>query len=234
MSQSPEQNGGNAAGDESTPPVPRRDFDPDVERLHRPIYREPRDPLEGREPVPWWLWVLVALAIFWGGWYLGRYGGPFDTTTHVAFGEADPFVEEQATQDVEEPAADPIAAGQDIYAQNCQSCHQEGGQGLAGTFPPVVGSEWVTGPPETVIRIVLHGLTGPIEVAGQTYDGQMPAWGDTLTDEEISGVITYIRQWDANDAGPVSPEQVVEVRNADAGRTTPWTAEELRQLEGQP
>lgn len=211
-----------------------RDFEPDVERLHRPIYRELRDPIEGREPVPWWLWAVTALVLFWAGWYLGRHGGPFDTTAHVAYGEPDAFVAEQAQQEKTASTVDPVETGQAIYGQNCQTCHQANGQGLPGVFPPLVGSEWVTGPPETVIRIVLHGLTGPVEVAGRTYNGVMPAWTDVLTDEEISAVVTFIRQWETNDAGPAPPELVIRVRGATADRRQPWTADELRQLESQP
>src|SRR5690606_1695579 len=85
------RNGGRTMSEASgsgQPPVPEPgshfDLQPDVERLHRPITREPRDPIEGREPVPWFFTVVVALALFWGGWYLGRYSGEFGVATHVA------------------------------------------------------------------------------------------------------------------------------------------------------
>lgn len=56
-------------------PEGRQDLEPDVERMHRPLFREPRDPLEGGEPAPWWVWAAAVLVIFWGGWFLGRHGG---------------------------------------------------------------------------------------------------------------------------------------------------------------
>jgi len=212
----------------------RPDLEPDVERLHRPILREPGDPEEGRERVPWWLWAVAVLAIFWGGWYLGRTSGPFDTTTHVAYGRGggrDATVAEEAGAKVETAVANPVERGRQVFAQNCQSCHQQTGRGLAGVFPPLVGSEWVTGPEETVIRILLNGLHGPIQVAGATYDGLMPAWRDPLPDADLVAVATYIRQWAPNAAPAVAPASVAALRAATASRTTPWTAAELRAAE---
>jgi mono/diheme cytochrome c family protein len=209
----------------------RVDFDPDVERLHRQLYREPRDPLEGREPAPWWLWATVALALFWGGWYLGRHGGTFSTATQLEFPFNERAVAGQAAPSPP-PITDPIAAGQNIYTQRCQACHQANGLGQPNLFPPIIGSEWVTGPEETTIRILLNGMQGPVEVAGATYNGVMPPWRDQLSDQEIAAVITFIRQWEGNDAEPVTPEAVAALRPEGVSRGTPWTAEELRALEG--
>jgi mono/diheme cytochrome c family protein len=207
-----------------TPDEPPSDLEPDVERLHRPIAREPRDPLEGREPAPWWLWAVAVLAIFWGGWYLGRFGDSFGTATHVALARRDVTASGGAATAV----IDPVQAGRQIFAQRCQPCHQPDGKGLPGTFPPLVGSEWVTGPPETVVRILLNGLQGPVQVAGQTYNGAMPAWRDQLSNPEIAAAATYIRQWKPNSAPPVDSTLVAKIRSATAQRGRPWTAEELR------
>jgi mono/diheme cytochrome c family protein len=216
-------------------PVPEAghtfDLQPDVDRLHRAIRREPRDPVEGREPVPWFFTAAVAIALFWGGWYLGRHGGEFGLATHIALSGRDAATTASVSAQTAAAVADPIAAGERIYANNCGSCHQAAGQGIPGAFPPVVGSEWVTGDAETLTRILLHGLQGPIEVAGQAYNGAMPAWKDLLKDEEIAAVATYLRQLGANSAAPVSVAEVSELRTRHADRGTMWTAEELVQLE---
>lgn len=209
------------------------DLEPDVERLHRAIFREPADPEEGREPAPRWLWAGVVLAIFWGGWYLGRYGGTFGAATHVALGTPDQAVTDAVAAKAATAALDPVTAGRQVFAKNCQACHQATGRGLPGAFPPLVGSEWAVRSPEVVARILLNGLQGPVTVAGAPYNGAMPAWRDQLKDEEIAAVLTYVRQWAPNRAGPIAPAFVGTVRGATAGRTAPWTAAELQAIDAQ-
>jgi mono/diheme cytochrome c family protein len=213
-----------------------REAEVDVERLHRPIVREPGDPEEGHERVPVWLWMVAALALFWGGWYLGRTGGSFDTGTHLAFRYGGGIPRDAAvTRAVDDmsrrTAAEPVARGAQVFSQQCQACHQENGLGLPDVFPPVVGSAWVTGPEDTLVRILLHGLEGPVDVAGRTFNGRMPAWRDALADEEIAAVATYIRQWAPNTAPAVQVVTVAELRKATASRTGRWSADELRSVE---
>jgi len=207
------------------------DLQPDVERIHRAIRREPSDPIEGREPAPWIFVASIALALFWGGWYLGRYGGEFDTETHIAFAARQKGIAASAAAQASAAVSNPVEAGKNVYAKNCVGCHQATGQGIPGAFPPLVGSEWVTGPPETVVRILLLGLQGPVQVKGATFNGAMPAWKDVLKDEEIAAVATYIRQWAPNAAPAVPAGQVAAQRQALAARTTPWTAAELKSAE---
>jgi ubiquinol-cytochrome c reductase cytochrome b subunit len=103
-------------------------------------------------------------------------------------------------------------AGAKIYAANCSSCHGAGGVGMPGTFPPLAGNTYVTGSPKAVAHTLLYGLSGPIEVAGTAYTGQMPAWKGTLSNADIANVITYIRtSWD-NKAEAVTEAQVAAVK----------------------
>lgn len=215
-----------------TTPTPNRaepvltDAESDVEVIHRQIVRELRDPEEGFERVPWFVWATVGVLVFWSGWYIGRRGGTFDTRTHVEYAQ---MAAPGATGDA--PAAagpvDAIAEGKRIFSANCQACHQADGKGVSGAFPPVVGSEWVTGDEKVLVRILLHGLQGPITVAGNTYDGMMPAWREALSDADIAHVATYLRQWAPNAAPAVSEATVKAERDAAAARTAPWTAAEL-------
>jgi mono/diheme cytochrome c family protein len=220
-------------GDGGVPEAGGVDLQPDVERIHRTIRREPRDPVEGREPVPWFFTAAVALSLFWGGWYLGRYGGEFGTTTHMAFASRQSGIAEAAAGQTAGAVSDPILAGKAVYEKNCQVCHQATGRGVPGAFPPVVGSEWVTGSPHRLLRILLHGLQGPVQVAGATYNGAMPAWNGVLGDEEIAAVATYIRQLDSNDAPAIPVTDVARVRDA-TPRTSPWTAAELNAVSDAP
>ncbi|MGZ8376113.1 MAG: c-type cytochrome, partial [Gemmatirosa sp.] len=221
-----------APGAEVVPEAGRGvDLQPDVERLHRAIRREPRDPVEGREPAPWFFIAAVALALFWGGWYLGRFGGEFGLATHVAFATRQPGIAASAEAQSAAAVSNPVEAGRRVYDKTCAGCHQGTGRGVPGAFPPMVGSEWVTGAPATVVRILLYGLQGPVQVAGATYEGAMPAWKDMLKDGEIAAVATYIRQMPPNAAPAVSVEQVAALRAAHADRTAAFTAAELRQAE---
>lgn len=112
--------------------------------------------------------------------------------------------------------------GSQIYAANCQACHQAAGQGLPGVFPPLAGSPWVTGNPAVLSQILVHGLTGPVEVLGVTYNGAMPAFGKQLSDAEIAAVATHIRSQWGNSASAVDTAFVASAREASAGREDPW------------
>lgn len=120
-----------------------------------------------------------------------------------------------------------VRDGAKLYAATCTACHQAHGLGLPGQFPPLAGSEWVTGSEERLIRIILHGLVGEIEVEGEMFNGAMPTWGPSFKDEELAAVATYVRQSWGNKAAPIATATVTRIRLANAGRTTPWTAKEL-------
>ena len=128
------------------------------------------------------------------------------------------------------PASATVAQGPDgkvVFSTTCAACHQATGEGVEGTYPPLAGSEIVNGDENKVVRIVLHGLTGPVEVAGETYSGMMPPWGGVLKDPEIAAVLTYVRSAWGNHAAPVTVSKVAAIRAATASRTTPWTVAEL-------
>lgn len=221
-----------SADDEERPlQEPAAAAEADVERIHRLIFRESRDPVEGREPPPWWLWAGIALAIFWAGWYLGRRGGTFDAQAHTAFRGGEPRAAAPAPATA--AAGNPIAIGQGVYVARCQSCHQADGMGIPSAFPPLRGSEWVVGSPERAAMVVLDGLHDSITVAGKPYNGVMPPWRDQLSDAEIAAVLTYARQWSPNAAPAVDVDLVRRIRAATAGHAgKPWTDAELAAATG--
>jgi glucose/arabinose dehydrogenase/mono/diheme cytochrome c family protein len=106
--------------------------------------------------------------------------------------------------------------GQEIYNWYCGACHQQDGKGDSGRFPPLAGTDWVTGDERRLINVVLNGLEGPVQVNGETYDNLMPQHS-FLSDEQISDVLTFIRSNFGNDAPPITPEQVTEVRASSGG-----------------
>ena len=120
------------------------------------------------------------------------------------------------------------ADGEKIYQERCATCHQSDGQGVAGVFPPLNGSTWVTGNKGRLIRIVLHGMQGEVDVKDKVYNNRMPGWGTILNDKEVAQVATYIRTSWGNHASEVSTNEVQRVRAATRERSEPWTAPALK------
>jgi mono/diheme cytochrome c family protein len=128
------------------------------------------------------------------------------------------------------PAADEatLAAGKAVYNTTCFACHQPTGLGLPPAFPPLKDSDWVSAPkPGRLVRIALHGVTGPLTVNGKPYNGLMPGHALQLTDDKIAAVLTYIRHEYGSKAAPVSTEYVAAARAAFKDRVAPWTEKEL-------
>jgi mono/diheme cytochrome c family protein/glucose/arabinose dehydrogenase len=121
-------------------------------------------------------------------------------------------------------ATDKLTLGKAIYSRDgyCITCHQADGAGLESAgFPPLAKSKWVTGSPERLIKLVMHGLYGPIEVNGKKYPGNVPMtpYGQLLTDAEMVDVLNYIRSSFGNSAPvPVTPGMVKQVREQTKNR----------------
>ena len=199
----------------------------DVEQIHRQIVRELADPAEGYEHVPRFLWVAVGALIFWAGWYIGRRGGSFDNEPHTEYVQTAAAAGDSAGG-AAKANVDPVDAGKQIFSANCVACHQSTGLGVAGAFPPLVGSEWVVGNDQILARILRNGLSGAVHVKGLLYNGAMPAWKEALSDDDIAHVLTYIRQWSPNAAKAVTAETVAGIRKETASRATPWSEPELK------
>ena len=113
-------------------------------------------------------------------------------------------------------------AGQDVYKNICQACHQPDGRGQEKVAPSLVGSPLALALPDIPARILMNGKEGPV--------GLMPPVGSTLSDEQIAGVLTYIRREWGQDGSPVDVATVKQVRTMTADRTRPWKHDELMAL----
>jgi mono/diheme cytochrome c family protein len=124
-----------------------------------------------------------------------------------------------------------FAQGRQLYLVTCAGCHGPDGAGLEPQGPPLLDSEWVLGPEDRLIRILLHGMEGPVSVNGTRYEPpriltEMPSLA-VLDNESLAAVLTYIRrEWD-HAADPVDPKTVSRLRTNTQGRTRPWTEGEL-------
>ena len=180
----------------------------------RAQHRENPEPSEGGRPVPRFVVAWIGVLILWGvGYYAWHIGWP------LTGGDSRTLVEQSASG----AAVD----GEKLFAAQCAACHQPTGQGVSGTFPPLAGSEWVQGDPALTIAIVHDGLTGPITVDGEAYQGSMPAFAGQLSPDELAAVLSHVRQAWGNDADPVDPALVREHEERFAERDA-WTVDELR------
>lgn len=125
-----------------------------------------------------------------------------------------------------------FASGRQHYLTTCSGCHGADGAGMKRFAPPLSGSDWVLGDEKRLALIVLHGMEGPVKVAGKMYDAPeilpvMPAHS-TMDDAAITTILTYIRNEWGNNAGPIDKRTVGTTRNTSQGRVVPWKAEELK------
>lgn len=126
-----------------------------------------------------------------------------------------------------------MQAGRAYYEEQCAICHGADGRGLTSLGPALAGTDWVTGPSERLLRIILHGLQGPITVNGEQWNSVMPGHAaiEGFTDEVASGLLTYIgRSW-GHRGRAIAPGFVREVRDIEQNRIAPWTAEELHDID---
>lgn len=121
--------------------------------------------------------------------------------------------------------------GKTVYMQVCFACHQPTGLGLPGMFPPLAGSDWVKAKKaDRMIRIVLHGLTGPLNINGAPFTSPaplMPPQGAALSDTQIADVLTFVRAEYGAGASAVTPDQVKAIRESEKARAAMWTEAEL-------
>ena len=126
--------------------------------------------------------------------------------------------------------------GETHYQRICLGCHQIHGKGQQFLAPPLVDSEWVSGPKKRLVATVLDGLQGPITVAGKEYklpeiQPLMPGLrlNPEFTDEQLAAIMTYVRNAWGNGGTPVSTKEVTDYRNSTEARA-PWTATEARKI----
>ena len=105
-----------------------------------------------------------------------------------------------------------LSLGKQIYSRTCFACHQLEGQGIANAFPPLANSDYLNEDVNRAIEIVLKGKTGEITVNGNKYNSIMTA--QTLTDEEVANVLSYVYNSWGNNKSEVTPTMVSKVRSA--------------------
>lgn len=185
----------------------------DHERAQR---RENPDPIEGERPFRKPLLAVVIALVTWGIGYIYIT----QSNDNAAFGD------HRTLSTLQGPAPGAKVDGAQIYNAQCVACHQATGVGLAGVFPPLAESEWVTGDPKRLAQIVLHGVNGTLTVKGAAYNGMMPPFKDKLGDAEMAALLTHVRSQFGNRAEPIDAKLVAEARSTSSARTAPWNGDD--------
>ena len=187
------------------------------------------EPTANRAAVPVLFIALLGAMVFFADMFIVKHGGQLDAKVYQPYKNRD----EIALLNPVDPIVAQLNKGRQIYATACSGCHQNDGNGSTSVnAPPLVGSEWVlVNDPSRLIRIVLHGLSGPIEVKGKPYGlGVMLPFKDVLSDEQIALALSFVRNSWGNKAPTVEAEQVKKVR----AETKDWggnmTVEELNKV----
>jgi len=129
--------------------------------------------------------------------YLGKNPPPAPTPAQAAGGAAT------------------AASGQALYAQNCATCHGPDGHGQPGLYPPLAGNpDLARDKGAFPVAVVLHGIEGPLDIAGNRYDSAMPPFGH-LSDAEVAEVVGYVEHAFGNAVNaspPITAEVVAKQR----------------------
>jgi mono/diheme cytochrome c family protein len=177
--------------------------------------------------VPMWLIVGTLVMFFLGAWFFDTRGGWFEAKVY------EPQVSIPDLERFQPPPAEgpDLRLGRVKFELICAQCHNTDGSGKPNQAPPLVGSEWVLGNPNRVIRIPQLGLNGPIQVSGQQWNLSMAAMGAPFNDDELAAVLSYIRTSWGNKASLITAEQVKKVRDELKGRSTATTVDELNKVQ---
>jgi len=198
--------------------------DDSLREVHAKLQSQKPEKANGYSALPLVLLSLMCCIAFFGSIYMVHYSIRFD-----------PLVVNSHANRAKPGDTGPVKLtraqlGKSIYLNTCATCHQPNGMGVPGAFPPLAHSEWVSGSEERLVRIVLHGLQGPITVAGTEYNNVMAPLGAVLKDEQIANVLSYIRSEWNNAAPEVEPATVSKIRADSASHTGYWSAADLLKI----
>ena len=212
----------------------------EIAREHATTVREKRVRENGMEPISLWVILVAGLIAMIGGSLVGMGPGVFSMGQLVREGYTTAPPPSGGAVEIPPMAAKDalIKRGAQVY-NKCIGCHQGNGLGDGSNYPPLAGSEWVTGDNQQLAMIILHGLKGNISVNGQMWTGkQMPAQGAGMTAQDLAAVMTYVRNSWGNTADIVSPAQAqaaLDLTRSASGQTTveELKAEHAKTLEGE-
>lgn len=191
------------------------------------LLREGPEPTVDVTPLPILFIALSALLVYAAARNMNDRGGEFDPRVYYPYANLTDVIDAHPKNPADHLR---LLGKQTFNTIGCVSCHQASGQGVPGQFPPLAGSDWVLGEgPNRIIRVVLSGFSGPVQVSGAQFNNSMLPFGPVLSDEQIAAVLTYVRSEWGNKGAPVTPEQVKKIRGID-GSHAPWSADDLKKI----
>ena len=171
-------------------------------------------PTASRSTMPIWIIVLTLLLLFLGAVYFDHHSGWFNKQVYAPYTSAD----ELASYQPKSGATSMLTHGKAVYETYCGLCHGSDGLGKPGQAPELAGAEWVAKDITSLARIPLTGLNGPIQVKGRDWNLSMAPMGASLSDADLSAVLTYIRESWGNKNGAVSADQIKAARAGMSGK----------------
>ena len=195
--------------------------------------------METPRPVPTWAWVLFLIVLGWAAGYIsmalsGKVNIMPDTATISEKVKTQKKVAGQVKAIDSNPASttdnDWVALGEQIYGNNCSSCHQKNGMGLPTVFPPLKDNPAVlSDDPQDHIAAIINGLSGKT-IDGVDYASPMPAFGQSLSDDEIAAVVNHERtQW-GNSAKLINADVVKKARNPNTATSTATNTDSSKEV----
>ncbi|MGO1499934.1 MAG: cytochrome c [Marinobacter sp.] len=185
------------------------------------------EPFEMNNPIPW---PVIAVALTLAAWglftlltsYMAANENQEQTQALSQQAGAETSSDTGNAQVASRSDSDTDSDGAALFDNYCASCHQNNGAGISRAVPPLMGSAWVLGSGEQTASILLFGIRGPISVQGQTYNGRMPTFGNTLNDHEIAAIVSHIRSTWGNSANSIDADLVRAQRERFSDRDQPW------------
>lgn len=157
-------------------------------------------------------------------WILEPFSAGFDNmelfkTTTNGYDKTIDFLE-ATIKPVEKESLPQLAGlteGLQLYQKICSNCHGPDGEGIDRLAPPLLNSEWVSGPPERLTSILIHGMSGPISVNGIDYEFSNPMPGlienSAIANEEIKNIANYVRNAFSSSPQDVTLDLISKIRN---------------------
>ncbi|WP_339899812.1 PVC-type heme-binding CxxCH protein [uncultured Gilvimarinus sp.] len=156
-----------------------------------------------------------------------------DQATMALLGNLGKKRQDASNRDSLNPASQALYdLGKQLYSgrAGCAGCHGEHGNGVPGLGPTFWGSQWLNNK-QTLAKVLLHGLTGPIWVGPDYYNlsAVMPGFASRadISDQDLAAVAVFIRNSWGNQAKAgegFSSDDIAGARRESKGRSAPYTA----------